>query len=48
MNCENIHKKHTGSHLSNFLKQESWCEIQFESLLQDGQMLCWKNYLNQK
>lgn len=32
MNCENIHKKHTGSHLSNFLKQESWCEIQFESL----------------
>lgn len=38
MNCENIHKKHTGSHLSKFLKQESWCEIQFDSLLQDGQM----------
>lgn len=32
MNCENIHKKHTGSHLSKFLKQESWFEIQFESL----------------
>lgn len=22
MNCENIHKKHTGSHLPNFSKQE--------------------------
>lgn len=31
MNCENIHKKHTGSHLPNISKQESLSEIQFES-----------------
>lgn len=30
MNCENIHKKHNGSHLSNFSNQKSWSEIQFE------------------
>lgn len=33
MNCENIHKKnHTGSHLKNIFNQESWSEIQFESV----------------
>lgn len=30
MNCENIHKKHNGSHLSNFSKQESWSGIRFK------------------
>lgn len=33
MNCENIHKKHTGSHLQNILNQKSWSEVKVKWML---------------